>query len=180
MKHHFLISLSIVLMIAGIACNSPKREAQRIVKEWIGKEVILPEQNLTYKIMGRDTSCTELWNKPYKIFVYIDSIGCISCRLGLAQWKEIIDSSRVAYPDLGFLFVVHAGSYKRFEYELRDAEFNYPVIYDYRDEFHKKNNFAPDPYRTFLLDRNNKIILIGSPVRSPQIWELYKKVLAGT
>ncbi len=174
MKHRFLL---FTIIIALISCNSHRNEAKRIVKKWIGKEIILPGHDITYKTMGRDTVCLGIWEKPHKIFVYIDSIGCTSCRLGLSQWMEIIDSSRLVYPDLGFLFVVHSNNYRKFEQELRDAEFTYPIIYDYRNDFYKLNQFPPDPYRTFLLDRNNKILLIGSPVRNPKIWELYQRAL---
>ncbi len=176
----FLYLLSLIILIIWISgCDhSPKSEAKRIVKKWIGKEIVVPDHDLTYKVMGRDTACSDLWNKPYKVFVYIDSIGCISCRLGLSQWKEIIDSSRITYPDMGFLFVIHAVSYRKFEWELKDAEFDYPVIYDYRDEFYKLNHFPPDPYRSYLLDKNNKVVVIGSPAHNPKIWELYKQVFA--
>lgn len=32
-----------------------------------------------------------------------------------------------------------------------------------------------ESYRTFLLDKNNKIQLVGSPVNNSKMWQLYKK-----
>lgn len=178
-----IVVFQIIICIGWVfSCDSPQKKAQKkarqVVEEWMGKEIKLPDHEMTYKSMGRDTACSEIWDKPNKIFVYIDSVGCTSCRLGLSRWKEIIDSCRTEHPDLGFLFVVHSVSYRRFERELRDAEFTYPIIYDYRNEFHKLNQFPPDPYRTYLLDKNNKITVIGSPVTNTKMWHLYKKMLS--
>ena len=55
--------------------------------------------------------------------------------------------------------------------------FDEPIIYDYHNQFFKLNQFPPDPYRTFLLDKQNKVQLIGNPVETPQLWELYNKVI---
>ncbi len=169
-----IVALTAVIAILMFSCNSPRKEAEKVVREWMGKEVKVPD-GITFKIMGRDTICSDLWNKSRKILVYVDSIGCTSCRLGLSQWKEKIDTCRSVYPDVGFLFVIHSDNYKKFEREVRFSELDYPIIYDYRDEFHKLNKFPPDPYRTFLLDKNNKVLLIGSPIHNPKIWELFKK-----
>ena len=77
----------------------------------------------------------------------------------------------------GFIFVVHSSDFKRFDAEVSFYKFDYPIIYDYHNSFDKLNKFPPAPYRTFLLDKDNKVQLIGSPINNPQIWELYKKVM---
>jgi hypothetical protein len=30
---------------------------------------------------------------------------------------------------------------------------------------------------TFLLDENNKVVLVGSPIRNEMLWELYKELI---
>jgi hypothetical protein len=33
------------------------------------------------------------------------------------------------------------------------------------------------PYRTFLLDKDNKVLLVGSPIKNPKMWALYEKII---
>ena len=160
-----------------ISCQmSQKKRIEKIIQEWQGKEIIIPA-TIKFKTLGQDTLCSDLWNKPYKIFTYVDSIGCASCQLGVLEWKGIIQLCHQQQMDVGFIFVVHASNFNRFEADIRIQGFDYPIIYDYHNEFDKLNHFPADPYRTFLLDKDNNIQLIGSPVNNPQMWELYIKII---
>jgi hypothetical protein len=143
----------------------------------LGEEIILPS-DMEYKITGRDTLCPELWNKSYKFLTYVDSAGCTSCQLGIPQWQQIMDICQSNHFDVSFLFVVYSLNYENFEYELLLDNFDCPIIYDRRNRFDELNHFPPFPYRTFLLDKDNKIILIGSPINNPQMLELYMKTIA--
>jgi hypothetical protein len=155
---------------------SRKREIKRMVQEWQGKEIIIPDE-ITFKSLGSDTVCSYLWDKKYKIFTYIDSIGCTSCQLGLSEWKILIDSCNRQQLDVGFIFAVHSSDFKIFSLEIQLRMFDYPIIYDYQNQFQNLNLFPPAPYRTFLLDKDNKVKLIGTPINNHKIWELYKKVI---
>jgi hypothetical protein len=158
------------------SCQSRNEGIKNIVKEWMGKEITIHSE-AKFKTLGKDTLCYDLWNKPYKIFTYIDSVGCTGCRLNLQRWESFIDGCRQQQIDIGFIFVVHSSDFSIFDDEIRFKEFDYPVIYDYHNDFEKLNHFPPDPYRTFLLDKDNKVQLIGSPVNNPQMWELYKEII---
>ncbi|MDR3093410.1 MAG: hypothetical protein LBU62_02055, partial [Bacteroidales bacterium] len=54
-----------------------------------------------------------------------------------------------------------------------------PVYIDKESFFHKKNPNIPSDERmhTFLLDENNKVVLVGSPIRNEMLWELYKELI---
>ncbi len=177
MNKNKILIVSIIFSLTS--CQVSQKEGiKKIVQEWQGKEIMAPTE-MKFKTLGRDTICRHsLWNKPYKIFVYIDSIGCTSCQLGLLEWKSIIDSCYQQQIDIGFIFAVHSSNYRQFDGEVRFNKFDYPIIYDYHNRFDKLNHFPPAPYRTFLLDKNNKVQLIGSPINNPKMWELYKKVIS--
>ncbi len=176
--HIKIFSLLLVSFILFSCQFSSKQKIKHIVKQWQGKEIKIPQEDMEYKILGRDTICPELWNKPYKVLAYIDSIGCSSCRLGLSSWKQLIDSCKQQQMDIGFLFVVHSTDYDYFGHEVRFNEFDHPIIYDRKNCFDKLNHFPPHPYQTFLLDKDNKVVLIGSPINNPSMWELYKSIIA--
>ena len=158
-----------------ICCNSPQSQAIRYVKEWQGKKIQIP-QNIIWKFNGKDTSCYNLLNSSFKILVYVDSVGCTPCKLKVDRWKSLIDSCQQSFLDVSFLFVLHAHDFEEIEMEFLLHDFNYPVIYDPQNYFDRLNHFPQNQlFQVFLLDGENEVLLIGSPITSTQIWELYKK-----
>ena len=49
------------------------------------------------------------------------------------------------------------------------------VLYDKEDQYLKKNSLEKytDMFRAFLLDKNNRVVLVGDPLRSTDIQKLY-------
>ena len=176
MKKTWLL-FEILVCFIFLSCNElQKRQNEKIFSEWIGKEIIIPDV-FTFKSFGKDTLCNYLWDKEYKIFTYIDSIGCSSCKMDLQGWEGIIKISHKLHLNIGFIFVVHSSNFWLFDTGILIHEFEHPIIYDYNNDFHKLNNFPPAPFRTFLLDKSNKVLLIGSPVGNPEMWEEYLRVI---
>lgn len=163
-----------LIIIFFAACHPKNAETRRITREWQHKEIKIPNE-IHYKVSGRDTVCTYLSDKSCKVLTYIDSVGCIGCQFDLYEWKRLMESCDDSV--VNFVFVVCASDYEFLEQAFKEFNFNIPVIYDYHDDFNKLNHFPPAPYRTFLLDKDNKVVLIGSPTHNPKIWELYKRTI---
>jgi len=162
------------------SCTNSNQSAESMVKKWVGAEIHIPS-NIVYKSISKDTVSKSIFNHSYKILVYVDSTGCTGCRLGLDEWKEIIDRCQTKNYDVGFLFVVQSSDYGKFEHKLEMANFTYPIIYDITDNFNNANRFpSEDKFRTFLLDKDNRVVIIGSPIRDELIWKLYEEVLSKT
>lgn len=149
----------------------------KIVKRWQGKTINLPTR-INWKVMGKDTICPELLNSPYKILVYIDSIGCTPCKFQTSKWQILIDTCQQSQLNNSFLFVIHSTNYNELNIDFLIQNFSYPVIYDSKNDFYKLNHFPKEPYQIFLLDKDNKVILIGSPINNPKMWKLYKKIIS--
>lgn len=50
------------------------------------------------------------------------------------------------------------------------------VFYDLEGVFEKQNTFLQETnFNTFLLNQQNHIILVGSPLYNPKLWEIYKE-----
>jgi hypothetical protein len=57
---------------------------------------------------------------------------------------------------------------------------NYPVFIDEKNEINRLNHFPTlMEYQCFLLDKDNKVLLIGNPTLNLRIWEMYKQVITG-
>lgn len=164
----------IVILFSLLSCDRERREANKIVKEWIGKEIQLPI--LTANLHGKDTLCPQLFERKYKILIYVDSIQCMPCRLHFFDWKLLIDEVKRDYPNTSFLIYINSSNAKEIDVLQKENRFYYPVFYDIKNEIDKMNNLPKkEQFQTFLLDKNNKVVLIGNPVRNPQMWNLYKK-----
>lgn len=178
MKHLILI-LTYLLLLPGCKENDKER-ITRLVEEWQGKEIKFPDRMLFTRFVT-DTVDYQIPQADYKVLVYVDSIGCTSCKLQLPKWKEMM-----AYVDsatngsVPFLFVFQSKDDKELRYILKRDDFSQPICIDRNNIFNERNHFPADlTFQTFLLDRTNKVAVIGNPVHNLQVKELYLKQLTG-
>lgn len=179
LKICFIASLSIFI----ITCNNDtkKQQAEKIVREWTGKTVRFPE-NIRYGWMGKDTVGPNLLQNEYKILVYIDSTGCTSCKLRLSHWKNLIEEADSIAPGrISFLFLFNPKDEKELGFILKCDHLEYPVVLDRADEINRLNRFPIGDmmFQSFLLDKDNKVLLVGNPEMNPKVWKLYKQLITG-
>ena len=75
-----------------------------------------------------------------------------------------------------FIFIVQSKNRNLTEHYIREALPDIPVIYDSISNFISANGLPQESaYHTLLLDKNNRVRLIGSPINNDKLWELYKK-----
>lgn len=59
-------------------------------------------------------------------------------------------------------------------------DFQYPVFIDEMGSFDALNHFPANmTFQTFLLDKDNKVVVIGNPIHNPMVKELYLEKLTG-
>lgn len=165
-----------VLVISCSLFDEESLEYRKVVLKWHNREVILPAKSY-HNTTGNNIS--SLMNKKYKIFTYIDTLGCASCNFGAMEWNQLIHEVDSLNYDVAFLFYAHLKDYEEFETYLETNKFKHPIFYDYNGECNIKNNLPNQViYQTFLLDENNKVLLIGKPKPNTKLWDLYKKIIA--
>lgn len=170
-----------ILLTLLLSCReSEKEKIVRVVSEWQEKEVVFPE-HITFTRFGTDTVDIPLSLSDYKILVYVDSIGCTSCKLQLPRWKnfiQLLDST--CNDSVPVLIFLHSNNIKDIQYVLKRDKYDLPVCIDREDSLNKLNNFPREmSLQTFLLDKNNKVKAIGNPVHNDKIKELYLNLLTG-
>jgi hypothetical protein len=173
-KQLIMIILSTVFVI--LSCKNKDTITKTIFNEWIGKTIIFPDENSLDIIKIKDDTI-ENEHKNYKIFVYIDSVDCIKCKLQLHLWNAFIEK----YKDkTDFLFYFYSKNKENLLSLLKSEQFRYKIYIDSANNINKLNNFHNDiMFHCFLLDKNNKVLLIGNPVYNKKIWELYQNILTG-
>ena len=175
-----------ILLIATtfFSCYNEQKEKENkiahLVSEWQGKQIQFPE-NLTFTRYLTDTTDFQIPQSEYKVLIYVDSIGCTSCKLQLHKWKELIEyTDSVTQGKVPFLFFMHPKDAKEIRYLLKRDAFDRPICIDIDDRLNKLNKFPADiTFQTFLLDKDNKVAVLGNPVHNTAVKELYLKQITG-
>lgn len=174
-------SVYMVILILFSSCqNSNKNEIISLVKEWEGKEILFPTGSV-FTILERDTVEHAKNDVDYKIVTYVDSTGCMSCKLQLSRWKEfILELDTISPKKIPFLFYFYPKNKSELNFIVYRNTFNYPICIDEKDSFNKLNHFPANMmFQTFLLDRDNRVLAIGNPIHSSKVKELYLKIIQG-
>ena len=133
-----------------------------------------------FTIQGKDTVEYPIQN-AYKILTYIDSTGCTSCKLKLAEWEKfitVVDSIRPH--TVQFLFFLCPKNGMEIYQTLRVERFKHPICIDEGDYLNKLNHFPADmAFQTFLLDNDNRVVAMGNPIHNLKVRELYLKIIQG-
>ena len=174
MKIKYIFFVLILLFNASCG-NNQERITKKIVTEWSEKEIKIPS-DIKFSNFLSNTIPHDILNKKFKILLYIDSFGCTDCRFKYYMWDSIIDEAKsISHDNVGFIFVILPKNNFNIERLLKQQQLNYPVIIDKKDILNKLNKFPEEQkYQCFLLNKSNKVLLIGDPFINPNIWDLYK------
>lgn len=170
--------LLLIIIAIGTSCvDSDKQQARNLVKEWSGKEIKFPSQMDFINSSGQSVDL-DFSTANHKVLVYVDSLGCTSCKLKLGQWKNLIDSlDKFQVP---VLFIFQSKDTKSIKHVMLESDFDYPYFQDIDGTLNTLNVFSEDPrFQTFLLDSKNQIKLIGNPVNNQDIRRLYLEAVTG-
>lgn len=166
----------IAALLLLISCSSNNSEQRAIVEEWLGKEIVIPN-DLKFQI--QDTPINyDFNNADFKIVTYIDSTGCTNCKMRLKDWDAFINYCKSFVDlDVNFLMIIESDDYKDVKSLIRHNDFLHPVVFDKNGKYNNNKINNEDLYNTFLLDRDNKVLAIGNPTVNPKIRDLYLKII---
>ena len=173
MKPLDLIILLLTIFLS--ACQDKQKEIiTLLVKEWQGKQILFPE-NMVFTRFASDTTNFVIPTSDYKVLVFVDSIGCTSCKLQLSRWKEFIRyTDSISQKNIPFLFFFQFDDQWEIHSLLIRENFDKQICLDRSDSLNQLNHFPKDiRFQVFLLDKNNKVVVIGNPVHNPNVKELY-------
>ena len=172
------ISVCFILLLTMGSCvrQSP---VVKLFKEHIGKTVSLEGYDSVYH---GDTAYSYLEFReryPFITVNYIDE-NCDICRVKVREWCDNFDKIPLG-DNLAHLFVFRGSDYKTFlRYSQGDIEFPFHIMVS-KEFSYAMNNRNIDRQVIdggFLLDRNNKIKIIGDPFLSEKMTDMYYKIIS--
>lgn len=167
----------LIISFLIISCGSKESRLLREAKKLYGKQIVLPSEYESLSISGIPDITDEM-HKRYKIVTYIDSSSCSECAFKIVkQWDELLKDIP-AHADVGFIPVMYPYNKEEIGKLLELYAIEWPLLYDVRNEFIAKNRLKVlARNKTFLLDENNRIIVVGEPLNAAPLWDVYKKAM---
>lgn len=180
MKNLIYIFSCASLLLFQSCRPSEQERMERLLNQWHGKEIQFPSVP-KFAVYGEDTVEMGISSENYKIVHYLDSTGCTTCKMDLDRWKTFIGyMDSVSQSSVSCLIYIHATRKREVKIALKEGRFDYPVCLDTNDELNRLNGFPLNPvFQTMLLDKDNKVVAMGDPVKNPKVKELYLNVIAG-
>jgi len=150
---------SFLLFLVGLcSCSNFDNEKKN---QWLGKKLDVPEINYVGK----------------KIVVRFEG-DCPSCIESIKYWEAFSKLAREKDSNVKLIFYVEVVKEEKFTDLEKKLNFADDVIFDQRSSFYR-NNLLKFPhgieYQTFLLDKDNRILLIGNPIMEKKLLKKYIK-----
>lgn len=177
----FIVRNIFFLFIFGLlvcSCSSRTNDYSKIVNEWQGKKLIFPDF-ITDFVTGDTINLSE---SDFNILTFVDSVGCAGCKMKLNLWMEFLEGLDSIAVDADFksVLIVNAKSEELLKQIERDS-YSYPIVNDTTGYLYCLNRLCDeDMLRTFLVDKEKRIIAVGSPVLSYGIAELFRDIISGS
>ncbi|WP_294477354.1 DUF1573 domain-containing protein [uncultured Bacteroides sp.] len=172
----------VILLLFLVSCKDNRREyVLDMLQNWNCKEFKFPSE-IHFTINGKDSIDYRISSQnEYKVVVYIDSIGCTSCKLRLPAWKSFMSQvDSLTSNSVQFLFFFFPKNKTEISNILVTDRFKYPVCIDEQDSLNILNDIPTEMmFQTFLLNKKNKVVAIGNPVHNRKIKELYLDIITG-
>lgn len=161
--------MPLCLLWLNIGCGN-RVEPSAELKALTGAAISLPDE------------CAAVGARP-KILFYVDAKGCTSCRLrATMQWFTQNRQVLAGMDSCAVMVILAPATAEQFAaadamcrlYDRPDV-----VLWDSTGTFIRTNPVVPqdENYHTFLLDRDNRVVLAGSPAGNPRMWDLYRKTI---
>ncbi len=172
-QNNSFIIFTFTFFISTLICSGQQKDTKPVVNEWIGKKIQLPKLNSIKK--NEEISINPL-NKKIKILALING-ECGVCMDELEKWKKYMN--KVDILEVGFIFLIYYSSYMDNNYlDSSGLQFDYPYFEDFGQKYIIENKFPREKqYQTFLLNKSNKVILIGNPIVNESISNLFLKTI---
>lgn len=172
MKRILYAFLCIVISLF-FSCTSEERKIAE-VKQMIGRHIdfgndytIIPD-SLSFSVQ-------EMINGDTVVISYLDEISCTECTIKmLKKWHEFI---KRIHPELQLLVVIKSNCNDEIKQLILNNELGPALLYE-NDNFKERNKLnVLAVNRTFLLNSESEIILVGEPYGNRKMMELYRYAL---
>lgn len=172
-----IASLFICFLILVSSCNTDKNSIRHKIEKMNSMPINLCLNEISCKLRQQNHN-----NYKYRMVVYVDSTECTPCELGhLRFYIPLIHEAQKNKTDIGFFFIIAPKEQDWFDLnmEIEETDISGNIYIDSTYIFLKSNPTIPKEkkFHSFMLDKNNHIVFIGSPIDNEKIKGIYRKLI---
>lgn len=101
---------------------------------------------------------------------------CNSCIITLKEIQLFLDNHTLKN-ELSVFYIASGVESEYFDYQIRKNNFTFTIIIDNDSSFIKKNKLYAFDHSTILLDKDNRVILVGNMFEDKEIFTLYNSLI---
>lgn len=172
----------LIFPLCTISCKNVRdnkntqREIKEVIDDILGKKVLFPDTiQFYYSSSDYILDSVEIFNSDYMILTYLDA-SCGNCIGYIKDWETIVPLFR-EYSVPVVLICDSNDDFAMFDYlcDLGKISFQYPFVLDVNNKYLKNNEFMNlnEEFKTLLINKQNEILLLGNPVHSKAIKDMY-------
>lgn len=180
-KTNSVIWIVLIPFIVFLSCSHRKRIEHQI--SMMCKDAIRIGTNEMIVFNNSDSLLTNDNTKSdLKMVVWADSSECSQCYIRhLDLWKGYVKLESDNPNEIQFFFILETAPEKLEEMRtiIQTTQLKHSIYVDTAQCFRHLNPQIPADvmFHTFLLDSDNKVVLVGNPTRNRSIHVLFNKIL---
>lgn len=173
---YFTLKVCILLfgLLSVCCCTQESREIKEI-RHLSGKRINF---NMPMWTITADTvihNADKALSAPVKLVTYLGNNSCTECMFKIMDaWNMISDSLNISTE---LITVVYPDSIENIQSLLKKMHLKNTLLYDVENKYLKENGLDKvlARNRTLLLDKDNRVLLVGEPFNRHSLIDLIKK-----
>lgn len=156
-----------------------RENVEKNIRSISANPVMIKESEMTTWMPNGNPNTVFREDKAYSAVIYANSTQCTPCFIKkLKEWNDMITTANA---NVRFVFIIEPrqGESNILCDMLEESGFSHKVLIDANNSFRKSNPHIPKDamYHTFLLDEDNKVVLVGNPLRNNRIKEIFLRTV---
>lgn len=171
--------LLFLLIILTTSCTRSRLKKE--IEQLYSAEIQIPSQLTRIQNGAVLSLVSNKKESAAKLLIYYSPQGCTACKVGHISDLDTLFNMAIR-PDLFTPEIIIAPDTEKYDDVVNQLKYQrhpYSVYVDKYNDFQRLNSFLPDNQSSFsfLLDKNDRIVLVGNPLTSNAMWALFKSTL---
>jgi|GEM_PF-4986249 len=146
-----------------------EKSAEENINKWVGNRMWLPKD---LQILPEGINDKDVYDSKLKIVTSID-VTCGTCLMDFEFWKTFVIELNQRKLNCKVLVFVYGSDLDQIKATIKQLNVSIPCAIDLSNSFLSNNHITDKRISCALLDRENRVQLIGSPVLNTQLSDLY-------
>ena len=179
MKHIYII---IIISLSCFSCTNNNQKITESLQKLQSAPITVNIDKMAAYFEGDTITNQSFSSDAMKMVFYVDSSLCNSCTMGrLHEWQPIITKTDECNDNVDFFFIFSPSKkdIRSTKMTIKNSILKNAIHLDILGMFRQANPHIPNnPHlHTFLLDKDNNVILAGNPLTNTKINEIFFKLI---